>query len=37
MKPLYIGVAGTVFCLIWIGREMILIFIEKQIEKRNIY
>lgn len=30
MKPLYIGVAGAVFCLIWIGREMILIFIEKQ-------
>ena len=35
MKPLYIGVAGAVFCLIWFGREMMLIFIEKQIEKRR--
>lgn len=35
MKPLYIGVAGAVFCLIWSGREMMLIFIEKQIEKRR--
>ena len=35
MKPLYIGVAGAVFCLIWIGREMMLIFIEKQIDKRR--
>lgn len=35
MNPLYIGVAGAVFCLIWIGREMMLIFIEKQIEKRR--
>lgn len=37
MKPLYIGAAGAVFCLIWIGREMILIFVEKQMEKRNLY
>ena len=35
MKPLYIGVAGAVFGLIWSGREMMLIFIEKQIEKRR--
>lgn len=30
MKPLYIGVAGAVFCLIWIGREKILFFIERR-------
>ena len=27
---LYVGAAGIVFCLIWIGREKILIFIEKR-------
>ena len=31
----YIGAAGAVFCLMWVGREMILFFIERQIEKRK--
>ena len=37
VKPLYIGVAGAVFCLIWIGRETILTYMEKKREKRKMY
>lgn len=33
---LYTGIAGTVFCLVWIVRERILIFIDKHMGKRNI-
>ena len=32
-----IGVLGAAFCVIWIVRELGLIFIEKQIEKRKMY
>lgn len=30
MNLLYVGIAGTVFCLVWAGREMILFFIERR-------
>ncbi len=32
LNPKYLGIAGTVFCVIWIMREWLLIFIEKQID-----
>ena len=32
-----IGTFGVAFCVIWIVRELGLIFIEKQIEKRKMY
>ena len=32
-----IGTLGVAFCVIWIVRELGLIFIEKQIEKRKMY
>lgn len=37
LNLLYIGAAGAVFCLIWGVREMVLVFVEKQIEKINMY
>lgn len=30
MNLLYVGIAGTVFCLVWAGRERILFFIERR-------
>lgn len=30
LNLLYVGAAGTVFCLVWVGREMILFFIERR-------
>ncbi len=35
-NPMMIGIGGVVFCLIWIGREQLLIFLEKQQEKKAI-
>lgn len=36
MNLLYVGAAGTVFCLMWVARETVMIFIEKQKERREI-
>lgn len=35
MNLLYVGAAGTVFCLLWVAREMILFLVERKTEKRK--
>ncbi len=35
LNPEYLGIAGTVFCVIWIMREWLLIFIEKRIYQKK--
>ncbi len=35
LNPKYLGIAGTVFCVIWIMRERLLIFIEKRIYQKK--
>lgn len=35
-NPVLIGILGIVFCIVWIGREWLLMFIEKQREQREL-
>ena len=35
-NPLMIGIGGLIFCLIWVGREKLLMFIEDKQEKAEL-